>query len=1000
MMSMAIASSRKHPLAQCEVCPLRARRHCPSQTPTGEAAAAVVSRSPAYGDTLHGRPFSGPSGEVLDHLLQSNGTSRKEVLVTNVVLCSPPEGKVPPAAIEACAPRLKAELEGIDLVVAAGSEAVNSLLGRGSIDSYRGYRVKRGRHTIVATNNPALVLRDDSTFPNLVKDFKRAFNPIPEPTMPKVVLLSTVEDARTGLVKLAASEDELVSFDLETRGGLTHKATIVCFQWSTNGKESFVVAEPASTDSTVLKYLKHIMELKHNNVPNTPYVEMEIRDGLIAKIDPEDEERVRQHKWSPFVSGRETYARNTTKDDHGHWLLHQFILREREIGIDHRNHDPLDCRKVNLRRATQAQNTRNARKMRDTENTYKGACWSAASKKNPYASYIDIGGKRKHLGYYRTDEEAALVYDIAAYEADPEFALLNFKPKRWLGHNYIFDTKILRHSYGIQARVDHDTLLLSYACDERPAVHSLDYLLMEELGWPHYEPKAVGVFKRTGLLVSDATCKHLRKTTTGAADYDLEYRKIENRNYLALYRYAGYDVAGTYALFDLLEARAKEQGVYVRPYKETLVAAEETLHSMAVTGMPYDYHRAAEILEKVVAPELATIRTDLAALCGKELLNPASSQQMATVYYDDYGVKHEMQQRPDAARSIDASARKEILEGRFSFKGEMAAMLKNGQYVSVPHVDAQKTRNLIQRIAEHHDRFQKLNKQANTYLTSLIERAEDDSENKIYTDLIRHGTTTGRLASRNPNLQNITRTKEGLPDIRGLFYASAGYVLVQADYSQAELRTIACLSGDKLLGGYYERGEDLHSATASRFYGEGFSIEQRARSKNMNFGVFYGQSAATFQEKHGIPEREAESYIKWVWDTFTTVGEWEESIRQLVHKQSYVESPFGHRRRFYLITQENKNAIYREAINFLPQNISANLTLHACIRIRAAIDPRKANLCLTVHDSILSQVVETYVEEYSTICQQVMESQASVSLGWDLPFVADLGVGTTWGSAK
>lgn len=831
---------RKHPAAVCEKCPLYNRGMAPTQFPTGEARAAIVSRSPAQGDVLSGKPFSGPSGDVLNHLLKINDVKREEVIVTNVVLCSPPEGKVPPAAIKACAPRLAKELMGTNLIIAAGAEAVNSLVGGGTIDSRRGYRIARGSKTIVASNNPALVLRDDSTFPNLVKDFRRAFHPKPVPKMPKVELIEDAKIARD-FIEHYSKQTGLVSADIESRGGLTHKATLACIQLAFQGDHAYVLGE---------------------------------RGGLFEDTD--------------FI---ENYLR-------------------------------------------------------------------------PF------------------------------FESES---------RSFVWHNGIFDTKILRHTYGINARVDEDTLLLSYSLDERGGVHELEYLLMEEFGWPHYTPSSVESFKKTGRIVSEAIEKELKKTHgDDIRAYDEGFKKLEAAHYIALYKYAGYDAAGIYQLYELLSGRAKADGVFDAPYKETLLASNEVLYSMETTGMPYDFNRAAEMLEKEVDPELETIKDDLQQLTGKSLLNPASTTQMAVVYYDDFQILHVMRDRPDKDRSTDDSARKEIIDGRFTFAGEHTVEMVDKKMVKKPAKEAEKKRKLIVKIAESHDRFQKLNKQAGTYLNSLIVRAEVDPESRIYTTLPRHATSTGRLASRGPNLQNVTRTKEGLPDIRGLFYALEGTKLVQADYSQAELRTIAALSGDRLLSGVYERGEDLHNLTAERFYGESFTPENRANSKNMNFGVFYWQSADTFQEKHEIPKEEAQKYIDWVWSTFTDVRLWQNDVLKFkrTREYSYVQSPFGHRRRFYLITKENRNAVKREAINFLPQNIAANLTLHACIELHKQIDLKQARLCLTVHDSILAQVLEGYVEEYSTICTQVMESMPHTKLSWTLPFKADIGVGTTWATAK
>jgi uracil-DNA glycosylase family 4 len=846
---------RKHPLAKCESCPLYNQGFAPSQFPTGgKSKYAIVSRSPGFHDTMAGKPFAGPSGDVLNHLLKQNGVKREEVYISNVVLCSPPEGKVPTAAIEACNPRLTQELLDCraDTILAAGAEAVNSLIGRQSIDYYRGRRIKRGSKVFVATNNPALVLRDDSTFPNLVKDFRRTFNPTPAPKMPKVLLATEEKVALEILSHIESQHDTYVAADIESRGGLSHKAELVSLQFALSGNEAYVIGEPT------------------------------VRAGAVV-------ERLRKL-------------------------------------------------------------------------------------------------------FSRTD-------------------------LAFIWHNGIFDTKILRHGYDIPARVDEDTLLLSWACDERGgkdgegSYHTLEYLLMEEFSWPDYVPASVKSFKKTGRLVSETEEKELRKKWKRQLDdldtvgFDREFKELEKTNYIALYKYGGYDAAGTFQLFELLSDRAKSDSVFDKPYRQTLLAAEDALREMETTGMPYDFNRAAEMLEKIVNPELEQIKVDLRELTGKELLNPASHTQMAVVYYDDFQVSHAMRDRPDKKRSVDESARKEITDNRFHFAGEWTAIQKGAMLVREESPDAQKTRNLIKQVATQHDRFQKLHKQATNYLEGLIRRAEVDPESRIYTTLPRHATSTGRLASRGPNLQNVTRTKEGLPDIRGLFYASPGTLLVQADYSQAELRTIAALSGARFLTKIYEEGQDLHNILAERFYGPDFTSEQRSNSKNMNFGVFYWQSAETFQEKHEIPKDKAQEYIDWIWKTFPDVKEWQKEVTDSIHTNkcrdyTFVASPFGHRRRFYLITRENKNAIYREAINFLPQNIAANLTLHACIQLHKEVDRKQARLCLTVHDSILAQVVESYVEEYKTICNQVMEAMPHDKLGWTLPFKADIGEGRTWATAK
>lgn len=167
----------------------------------------------------------------------------------------------------------------------------------------------------------------------------------------------------------------------------------------------------------------------------------------------------------------------------------------------------------------------------------------------------------------------------------------------------------------------------------------------------------------------------------------------------------------------------------------------------------------------------------------------------------------------------------------------------------------------------------------------------------------------------------------------------------------------------------------------------------------MNFGVAYGQGAATFQEKHEIPEREAQKFIDWWWKYFTGVSEWKNEII-VEMKTGHLTSPFGRKRRFHLITPENKNAMIREAVNFKPQSTAGDFTLRSVIVLTKEIDWTKAAIVITVHDNIVGDVKESYIDEYKTICEQVMVSRPKDELGWTIPFKVDIGVGPSWAEAK
>ena len=775
----------KAPFAKCHECPLLKEPCAPTQGPK-DAKVAVVSRSPGYHESMQGKPFSGPSGKVLDHLLKLNGVTRDEILLTNVVLCNSPD-KVPKEAIDACSLRLKHELRDTELVIAAGSEAVNALVGRGAIERFRGYRHTKNGQVFVATNNPALVLRDDSTFPNLVSDFRRAFHPKPIPPLPEVKPVYRRRDVVTVIRTLQG--EEYIGLDIEVH-------------------------------------------------PTT------------GEIDT-----------------------------------------------------------------------------------------------------IQVSG----------DGETAYVFtDVAIVESKDLIKTFLEGPSKFILHNGKYDVKHLRRA-GINARVDEDTLLLSYALDERSGdegqaktfgVHGLKYLLTEHFGWPDYEYKSVKDYWRTGELVNEEE----------------------------FYRYGGFDAAGTRQLFTHLMEAAIADNVDSY-YRHILLSASDFLSAVESAGFIYDVEGAANIFEGDVEPKLRQYITSMRSIAKNELLNPRSPKQMSALYYDRWMVKHEMTKRPDKKRSTDDAARKEITEGRF---------MHHHAYDGT----------VIRKFTEQYDFYKKLDKQASNYLLGLIERAERDPEGRIYTQLFLHTTATGRLSSRYPNLQNVSRTKEGLPDIRGLFRASPGRKIVQCDYSMAELRSIAAFSGDKALTRAFMGGVDLHSLAAENFYGKNFTKANRDNAKNMQFGVAFRQTADTFQEKHGIPKGEASKFIDWWWQTYTGVKEWEVEVENEVRTKGVLVSPFGRKRRFHLLTRENLAESYRQAINFYPQSTASDLTLLSGIRLWKEIDGKRANIILLVHDSILGDVDENYVDEYTSVCLDIMATRPKETIGWDIPFLAEAGVGDTWATAR
>lgn len=787
---------RKHPLAECEKCPLYSERHALTYG-NPDSPVAFVSRSPGQYDVAIGKPFANPrgAGAVLDHLLGRYKVKRDDVITTNVVLCRSDDP--PKEAIAACKPRLEAEIANCKLVIAGGTEATSALTRYRAVFTARPFQHTRTsisgiKQRVIVTNNPALVVRNSDAYPDMVEDFRRAFDPPPPPVFPEVEIINDPGQARTILTRWIGESSfsgSVIGSDLEWR---RTNGQIVCAGFSARGTKSVVYALTACEDSSVQELL------------------------------------------------RTFYGRS----------------------------------------------------------------------------------------------------DI-----------------RFLWHNGKADTKILRAA-GIEARIDEDTYLMSYALDERPGYHSLEYLLSTKFAWPDYEPKSVKEFKKSGEF-SGKTAQE---------------RKLAERE---LYKYNGWDTAGTLQLFDVLNPQLDtDRGGEVRTLYNRLLRATLRFRTVEENGFHFDVEEACNINEREAIPRLFELTEHIRDVTGHSLLNPNSPKQIESVLYGEWGLHHNLRDsgKKKLSRSTGKEVREEITGGRFECK-------------------IGKRENIV-RWAEFQAQFSKISKLKGTYLEGLAIRTLRDG--KLYCKFNPCGTVSGRTSSNDPNFQNIAREGYGdIPGIRTLFLPSPGNVIVSADFSQAELRTCAKLSGDaNLLGIYRDSSRSLHRERAAAFYGENYTKEEYVKSKNQNFGITYGQSPQAFQQMYHIPIEESQEYVNAWWREFPDLLEWTKYEKEKAKRDGLVVSPFGHKRRFHLITDENIGDVEREAVNFKPQNIAAWLTISAlCDLVDLGI-----RIVATVHDSIVADVAESDVFSVARLMKEVMESQVEKQLGWtDIPFLVDISVGPNWG---
>ncbi|MBV9183011.1 MAG: DNA polymerase I [Acidobacteria bacterium] len=295
--------------------------------------------------------------------------------------------------------------------------------------------------------------------------------------------------------------------------------------------------------------------------------------------------------------------------------------------------------------------------------------------------------------------------------------------------------------------------------------------------------------------------------------------------------------------------------------------------------------------------------------------------------------------------------------------------------------------------------YRQLAKLKSTYVDALpllLNRASG----RLHTTFDQTGTSTGRLSSANPNLQNIPIRTELGREIRAAFTASEGHVLVAADYSQIELRLLAHFSHDSLLVEAFRRGDDIHTLTASQVFGVPplmVSPDQRRQAKVVNFGIVYGLSPFGLSQNLGIETSEAKRFIEAYFDQYRGVRSFIDRTLEAARGEGKVRTLFGRTRPIPDINSKNYNLrgfAERTAVNTPLQGTAADLIKLAMIRIDAALGQRqlKSHMTLQVHDELVFEVPESEVEEIGRLVREEMENVYPLAV----PLVVELGVGRNW----
>lgn len=508
-----------------------------------------------------------------------------------------------------------------------------------------------------------------------------------------------------------------------------------------------------------------------------------------------------------------------------------------------------------------------------------------------------------------------------------------------VGHNLKYDLTILE-TVGLMPRCRlADTMLMSYVLDAAAGRHDLDSLAKRLLGveTTSYE---------------DVCGKGVKQISF--AEVALEPAS----------HYASEDADITLRLYNQFVERLAQVPSLHSIYQELELLVMQVLREMENHGALLD----ADILNAqsvILGVRLEQLESEAQALAGRPF-NLASPKQLQEILFDELQLPV-LKKTPKGAPSTN----EEVLQ-------ELA--------LDYP---------LPKLLIEHRS----LSKLKGTY-TDRLPGDCDPADGRVHTSFHQAVTSTGRLSSSDPNLQNIPiRTEEGRR-IRKAFIAPDGWSVMAADYSQIELRIMAHLSGDKSLVDAFARGDDIHRATAAEVFDlEPMFVtdEQRRRAKAINFGLIYGMSAFGLARQLGIERAEAAAYIDRYFERYPGVRHYMDSTRAMAHEKGYVETVFGRRLTLPDIHARQvpvRQAAERAAINAPMQGTAADIIKRAMLRVHQtlATSGLGCNLLLQVHDELVFEVRDRDLDSARQLIRLEMEAAAELSV----PLVVEIGSGESW----
>ncbi|MBU8922742.1 MAG: DNA polymerase I, partial [Bacteroidales bacterium] len=505
------------------------------------------------------------------------------------------------------------------------------------------------------------------------------------------------------------------------------------------------------------------------------------------------------------------------------------------------------------------------------------------------------------------------------------------------GQNIKYDLIVLEsHELPVEG-VNWDTMIASYCIDPSRRSHSLDNLVMD-----HFRHRMIPY---RDLFEKRDRIKDIRKVP------------IER-----LCEYACEDADFTFRLKEIFSALLEEEGLEDL-FEDVEMPLSFVLKRMEQEGMALDTERL-ERLSGEISTELVRLTEGIYDLAGEEF-NINSNQQLQRILFE------KLELTPGKKTKTGFSTDVTVLT-ELAVEHEIAALMLD---------------------------YRQMSKMSSTYVDTLP-RLVNRRTGKIHTSFNQTVTITGRLSSSDPNLQNIPIRTEPGRQIRGAFIPSEGRILLDADYSQVELRIMAHLSKDPGLVTAFRDECDIHTRTASKIFEvdeDKVTREMRSAAKTINFGLMYGQGARALSQQLRIPFEEAKDFIEGYFEQYPGIAEFIEKSKETARIKGYAETLLGRRRPLPDINSSNgrfRSFAERNAVNTPIQGTAADMIKIAMINIDAEMMRRglESSMILQVHDELVFDVVPGEIDTMKELVRELMESAVEL----DVPLKVDMNTGDNW----